>query len=126
MKQSEELKYVESSASVFLSFVSQTAIEGAIEKQRRCPEYTFFSIYIIVHQVWKNIMNAFQARQFLHYSRNPMSFFLESEEDVITLGVAKPCLSVVCPLPVITNTKWETIKSLIPLLCSVKTFKVLT
>ena len=71
-------------------------------------------------------MNAFQARQFLHYSRNPMSFFLESEEDVITLGVAKPCLSVVCPLPVITNTECETIKSLIPLLCSVKTFKVLT
>ena len=84
------------------------------------------SIYIIVHQVWQNIMNAFQARQFLHYSRNPMSFFLESEEDVITLGVAKPCLSVVCPLPVITNTECETIKSLIPLLCSVKTFKVLT
>ena len=69
-------------------------------------------------------MNAFQARQFLYYSRNPMSFFLESEEDVITLGVAKPCLSVVCP--VITSTECETIKSLIPLLCCVKTFKVLT
>ena len=92
------------------------------EKLKSCA----LSIYIIVHQVWQNIMNAFQARQFLHYSRNPMSFFLESEEDVITLGVAKPCLSVVCPLPVITNTECETIKSLIPLLCSVKTFKVLT
>ena len=87
------------------------------------------TIYIIVDQVRQNIINAFQLlvifyRNPIQNSRTLGSFFLETEEDVITLGVAKPCLSVVCPLPVITNTECETIKSLIPLLCSVKTFKV--
>ena len=97
------------------------------DEERKIKPLRPFNLHNCSSSVAKHhIMNAFQARQFLHYSRNPMSFFLESEEDVITLGVAKPCLSVVCPLPVITNTECETIKSLIPLLCSVKTFKVLT
>ena len=80
------------------------------------------TIYIIVDQVRQNIINAFQLlvifyRNPIQNSRTLKSFFLETEEDVITLGVASLCLPVVCsvsPARVIIDRECETLKSLIP------------
>lgn len=80
------------------------------------------TIYIIVDQVRQNIINAFQLlvifyRNPIQNSRTLGSFFLETEEDVITLGVASLCLPVVCsvsPARVIIDRECETLKSLIP------------
>ena len=68
-----------------------------IEKVKTVTPYTICIYLIVLKSVEKHLEHIPSLHVFCRilYSRNPMSFF-QSEEDVITLGVARLCLSVVC------------------------------